>query len=442
MAGGIVPADDVKPILDSPLGIKTFTEHTTYPNPNRFFCHWSFYKYFNNVPLFLQHFTNPIDSAYLSCAIAKTAIQVVLIFLLSLFVSGGVFKFDFLLAAILVTPLFQINGYRSYMGIISQSTTYTFFYALPLILVLIYFAPLFFKHFYGLELKKIKFVWIPLSLVSCLSGALNPGISLVVSFLIFIYYFSQNSNNSSTQNRFIKLKTAIQNIPNDYYFYLIPICVFSLYSLFLGRFNSVSLSNEMPLSVLYSRLPEGIYYLFTQKLGFPILFLILTINTLIIRYKFRTEEGRQILNTFKWIGLFALIYILLLPLGGYRDYRPNVLRYDTIMPITLSLMFIFAKTTLFVVHNFSDRQKYLYMPLVISALLVFTISDEPKFDNNTCERNAILQIANSKESIVEINANCTVLSWTNIENPQESELNTKLLKIWNIIDEDKLYYQK
>ena len=200
------------------------------------------------------------------------------------------------------------------MGIIDPSTTYTFFYALPMILILIYFAPLFFKHFYGLELKRIKYIWIPLSLISCLSGALNPGISLVVSLLIFIYYFYQNLNNSSIQNKFIKLKTAIQNIPNDYYFYLIPICVFSLYSLFLGRYNSVNISNEIPLSVLYSKLPKGIYYLFTQKLGFPMLFLVLAINTLIIYYKFRTEEGRQILNTFKWIGFFALIYILLCPL--------------------------------------------------------------------------------------------------------------------------------
>ncbi len=445
MAGGIVPADDVKPILESPFGIKIFTEHTTYPNPNRFFCHWSFYKYFNSVPLFLQNFTNPINSAYLSCAFAKTIIQVVIIFMIALFISGSIFKLDFLLAAVLITPLFQTNGYCSYMGIVDPSTTYTFFYALPTILILIYFTPLFLKHFYGLELKGIKYLkylWIPLALISSLSGPLNPGISLVVSLLIFIYYFSQNLGKSDTKNGFSRLKFVIQNIPKDYYYYLIPITIFSLYSLFLGRFNSVDLDNQMPLSVLYSRLPEGIYYSFTQKLGFPILFLILVINTLIIHYKFRTPEGNKILNTFKWIGIFALIYILLLPLGGYRDYRPYILRYDTIIPITLSLMFVFAKTTMFIWSNFSNRNKYWYILLPVLVIFVFTNSDEPKFDKNTCERNAISQIAGSKEQIVKIDDNCTVLSWTIIENPQESELNTKLLKIWRIINEDKLYYQK
>lgn len=445
MAGGIVPAQDVKPILESPLGIKIFTEHITYPNPNRFFSHYSFYKYFNNVPLFFQNFTSPINSAYLSCGLAKTLIQVIIIVLLSLLISGSILKLDFLVAAILITPLFQTNGYNKYMGIIDQSITYNFFYALPIILILLYFTPLFLKHFYGLELKRmkyLKYVWIALALTSNLSGPLNPGISLVICLLIFIYYFSQNLNDLNVKNRYTKIKSAIQNIPYEINFYLIPICIFSLYSLFLGRYNSVNIAYKMPLSVLYSRLPEGIYYSFTQKLGFPILFLILIINTLIIRYKFRNLEGEMLLNIFKWIGIFAVIYILLLPLGGYRFYRPYILRYDTIIPITLSLIFVFGKTTIFILNNFSLKQKYWYIPLVILVLCVFTYSDKPEFDKNICERNAISQIVGSKEPIVEIDDNCSVLSWSIIENPQESELKTKLLTIWRILDDDKLYYQK
>lgn len=445
MAGGIVPAIEIIPILDSPLGLNIFTKHITYPNPNRFFCHWSFYKYFNSVPLFFQNFTNPINSAYLSCAFAKTMIQIILIALIAIFISGNFLKFDFLLAAILITPLFQTNGYRSYMGIIDSSTTYTFFYALPTILILIYFTPLILKYFYGLELKRfkyLKYLWIPLALISSLSGPLNPGISLVVSLLIFLNNFFLNLSKSDIKHSFSKLKFAIQKVPNDYYFYLVPICIFSLYSLFLGRYNSVDLINKMPLSVLYSRLPEGIYYSFTQKLGFPILFLILTINTLIIYFKFKTPDGKKILNAFKWIGFFALIYILLLPLGGYRNYRPYILRYDTIIPITISVMFIFGKTTTFILNNFSDRQKYWYIPLVILVLFIFTNSDDAKFDKNSCERNAILQIASSSEPIVKIDDNCNVLSWNIIKNPQESELNIKLLIIWRIIEDDKLYYQK
>src|SRR5690606_7535578 len=108
------------------------------------------------------------------------------------------------------------------------------------------------------------------------------GISLVLCLLFFTYFLRQNSGNSMNKTGFARLKHLIQNFPKEHYFYLIPISIFSLYSLFLGSYNSIDLDNKISLSVLYAKLPEGIYYSFTQKLGFPILFLILTINVLII----------------------------------------------------------------------------------------------------------------------------------------------------------------
>lgn len=445
MASCIVPADDIKQILSSPLGFKVFKEGITYPNPNRFFCHWSFYNFFNTTPLFLQNFTNAIDSAYLSCAIAKIIFQVTLIFLLALMISGSILKFEFLLGAVLISPLFQTNGYRSYMGIVDPSITYAFFYAFPTILVMVYFIPLFMKYFYSIEIKGyqyVKYLWIPLALVSSLSGPLNPGISLVIVLLLFLYSFSESISKSEDENIFSKLKYAIQQIPSDFYFYLVPITIFSIYSLYLGTYNSFSLTFKKPLSELYSRLPEGIYYSFTQKLGFPVLFLILIINTTIILFKFKTTEGKKILTLFKWFGLFAVLYILLLPLGGYRNYRPNVLRYDTIIPITLGLMFFFGKTSIFIINNFSNRNRYWYIPLLILVTFVFTNSDEPEFNKNECERAAINQIIKSSDSVIKVTHECTVLSWDNIVNPQDSWLNMKLLKLWGIVkDENKLYYQ-
>lgn len=444
MSRCIVPANEEKSILENPLGIKIFTDNVTYPNPNRFFCHWSFSEYFNNVPLFLQNFTSPINSAYLSCALAKIIIQVIIIFLLSLLITGGFLKFDFLVAAFLITPLFQTNGYRTYMGIIDPSTTYTFFYALSMILIIIYFMPLYLKYIHGFKLKKmtyLKYLWIPLALISSLSGPLNPGVSLVISLLIFIYFFSNNFSKSEVKDIFSKIRQAIKSISKEVLFYLLPLCLFSLYSLFLGRFNSENISNELTLTEIYLRLPIGIYYLFTQKLGFPILFLILIINTLIIHYKVKNSEGKKILKMFKWIGFFALIYILLLPLGGYRSYRPNIIRYDTFMPITLGLIFIYAKMSIFILKYLSNKLKYWYVSLLILVVFIFTNADKPCFNQNVCERNSINQIANSKEKIVEINDNCKVLSWEIIKYPKDSELNTKLLKKWKIIDDDKLYYQ-
>ena len=46
MAGGIVPAEDVKLILNDPFGISVITDNAVYPNPNRYFAHWTFFTYF------------------------------------------------------------------------------------------------------------------------------------------------------------------------------------------------------------------------------------------------------------------------------------------------------------------------------------------------------------------------------------------------------------
>ena len=449
MPENIVPPDNIKKVLESPLGFKAIEEHSIYTNPNRFFCHWSFYQYFNTVPLLLQHFTTPIRSAYLSCALAKVAMQFLLTLLLAFAISGG-FKFNFklLLSSVLITPLFQVNGYfRHVIGIIDPAPTYDFFYALPMIILLLYFTPFFFKFFYGIEYKKFKYIkilWIPLALVSSLSGALNTGIALVATFLLVIQNMGKSLHYSTETRFFGKIRFAFKNMPKDYYYYLLPISLFSLYSLFLGRYNLNTVSNEMPLSVLYPRLMEGIYRFFIQNPAYPILFAVLIVNTVLINLKFKNKEGKKIINAFKWIGFFSILYLLLLPLGGYRECRPYIIRYDTILPITMCFLFIFGKTTLFILQNLSYKQMIGYIPLILAFLLLYTYTDKPEFHREAYEyeKAAIMKIAQSPDYIVQVDDYFTILSWTVIRDPAESALKTKLLKKWNILKEDKLFYQK
>ena len=143
MAGGIVPAEDVNPVLKDPFGFSVITENAVYPNPNRFFAHWTYFTYFNQVPILLQRFVSPFDSIYLASAIAKILIQLLILTLLAFYLTGRqkIFNADFLIAAILIVPLFQTNGYRSYMGIIDPTITYTFFYALPCAIILLFYLP-------------------------------------------------------------------------------------------------------------------------------------------------------------------------------------------------------------------------------------------------------------------------------------------------------------
>lgn len=445
MANNIVPGSDVQTVLENPFGIRVITKHQSYLNPNRFFCHYTMKEYFEVIPLFLQKFVQPIDSIYLSCAFIKIIIQLTLIILLSIAITGtfNLLKTDFLISAVLVTPLFQSEGYQSYMGIIDRSTTYTFFYALPCAFLLIYFLPFIIQYYH--EKKPVAqlliyILWIPLALVICLSGPLNPGIVLIFSLLLFSSNINKNYFKSNQQGFFKRIQDSVLRIPKSYWFYLLPISLFSLYSLYIGRYNSTNIN--IPLSELYSRLPAGIYYPVTKKLGFPVLLLINAINQIIIYKYFKTTEGKKITSIFKWIGIFALVYILLLPLGGFRDYRPNVLRYDTFLPITLSLVFMFGISTLFLFKNLTSIHRKWYVPVICGVLLFFTINDEEHFDKNKCERSALKEISESKGNIVRLQSNCNVLSWGKIIKPEDSQLNSQLLYIWEVTKVRKLYYNE
>jgi len=444
MAWNLIPANEVKPILESPFGLKAISENTTYANPNRFFCHWIYREYLISTPVLLQKFAEPIDSVYLACAIAKIVVQISLIFLLAVIITGtkNIRKLDFMIAAVLVTPFFQTNGYGTKMGIIDHSTTFVFFYALPCAILLLYFLPFIFQFYHDRNYTApvlIKILWIPLALVVCLSGPLNPGVVLIFSMLILLPHVLKNYNHTNQKGIMRRVVDAIVLIPKNYWFFLIPVSLLSIYSLFLGRYNSITIATQIPLLEMYSKLPKGIYNQFISPPGFQILFITILMNIILINQKFKTNKGGKILNIFKWIVVFSIFYVLLLPLGGYRDYRPNILRYDTIMPITLSLLAIFGVSTLFLIKNMSNKQKTWYLPIVATVLFIFTFTDKAEFDKNNCERSALNQIANSKETVVVLEHDCSVVEWKKIYSPEKSELNAQLLSIWRITKEKKRF---
>jgi len=443
----IVPAKSIEPVLDSPLGIKVFTERESYANPNRFFSHYAIYTYFRSVPFFFQQFTNPLDAAYISCALAKTLMQLFLIVLLSLAVGNIIskkHKHRYILAAALVTPLFQANGYYLTMGIIDQATSYSFFYALPMALLLLYFYP-FYKLTYLEEKTKlpmfIKICWIPLALICCLSGPLNPGIALIISLMLFVQIFAKNIKQHPEKTLLQKTLYAIKTIPANYYFILLPISVFALYSLFLGQFNFHNDLYKEPLSALFAKLPQGLLTQLTRKQGFPILLVFLVINYVIIRFGIKTPAGGKIRKAYPFIAVFSLLYIVLLPFGGYRDYRPLVLRYDTFLPVTMALMYLFGSTTIFILHHKLRKLKYTYFALVAAIVLIFTFADYDNASRTDCEREAIAQIAASPEPIVHLSDECLVINWELTKDPERSRIHTDLLYFWGIINEKKLFYQ-
>ena len=278
------------------------------------------------------------------------------------------------------------------------------------------------------------------SVILPLSGPLNPGIILIVSGLIGIHYLIQvcgEKSSFSVKNMF----SGFKKIPYPVFIFLIPICLVSLYSLFLGRFDLNYSSETIPVLERYMRLPLGIYYQISQSLGVPLLLIIIGINVYLIKKRFYSVEGQRIINALKWIGIFTGVYLILLPLGGYRPYRPNILRYDTFLPVAIALIYFYAMSTTFLLSNLKLQKLKIYLVGLFALFAIYMNADRLEIDQYQCERQALEYLANSPDSITVLPFNCNVMAWETFPVPQRSEYNAIMLKYWGITKEKKLYFQ-
>lgn len=436
LAGHVLPDNLIQPVFDDPLGFHLLLTGEPHSNPNRFFVHWALAEYFQNVPQFLQNFTTPINSVYLTSAIAKLATQILFVYLLALFISGSAnpVKKNFLTAAVIIAPLFQAYGYWSRMGIIDKSIVYTFFYAIPLVVLMLFFLPVFNWLMYHTKITSIHYFYmVPLIVILPLSGPLVPAVILIVSFLVLLNLFIQADEKNPV--------AFLKSLPGSFYLLLVPINLWSLYSLFLGFYNSNYSGEMISLAERFSRLPEGIFSQLFHSIGFPLMLLVIGINTWFIK-RINNHEGKNLLRIFMWIGIFALLYILLLPFGGYRPYRQRIIRYDTFMPVTVALIYYFGASTYFLINHLKTNNKQRYVVAVILCLLLFTVADMKGIGRNSCERQAFEKMARSTESIITISRDCFVIDWQNTLDYKQSEKKAELIYFWGITSEKKLFYNE
>ncbi len=442
MAWNLLPSPDVAPIFKSPFGLDAIFGERLYANPNRYFGHWLYREYLLNTPVFLQNFLSPIDSVYMACAIAKIITHLLLVFLLTVAITGkfSIINRQCLFIGLLCTVFFQANGYRDFMGVIDPSTTFTFFYALPSIYLILLLLPAILYYVHG-KLPQVSPIrslcLLLLVMVVSLSGPLNPAIILVIGLLYGVYILRQLIVSGWEWN--ILNSNPLPRVYNFIYLFAV---FFAGYSLYLGKFNLTSHLIQNPIMDSYSRLPYGIYYQFSQKLGFPLLFLTIIINYILIRRFADFSAFQKYRNLLFWIAAFSITYILLLPLGGFRPYRPHILRYDTILPITLGLIFLLGISTTFVVQLVHSKLRNAYILVIAAVILVFTLADEPKFDGNACERAALEKLSVANSEIVKLSADCSVVDWRPITDPEKSEANAELIYRWGITDRVRLYYQE
>jgi hypothetical protein len=144
-----------------------------------------------------------------------------------------------------------------------------------------------------------------------------------------------------------------------------------------------------------------------------------------------------------WIGRFALVYVALLPLGGYRSYRPLILRHDSILPITIALVAFYALSTSYILKHWLGPPRRWYGLGVLVVAFIFMYADRRLYPrhHNACERQALALLGQAgAKPVVQLPDDCTVMSWETITNPSESVTNAELLSHWGITKGYKLYY--
>ncbi|MCB0668043.1 MAG: hypothetical protein KDC80_19585, partial [Saprospiraceae bacterium] len=191
----VIPNDSMGyyDVLQDPFGIGVLCNHRTYSNPNRYFVHWAASVYLLHVPILFQGIVDPLESVYLAIALFKTLVQLGIIFLMALLITRRAKQgqLAFWIAAALITPLFQTWGFNKFMGIIDQSVIYAFFYALPVLFLLLYIYMFF--QFINVErsLQKQLLVvglLVIMSLPLALGGPLIPGVVLISTSLLMVHF--------------------------------------------------------------------------------------------------------------------------------------------------------------------------------------------------------------------------------------------------------------
>lgn len=457
----VLPVPSYSPILNDPLGFQVLMTGEGAAGPNRFWAHFITFIYFNNIPFLLQDLgVKPIDSIYLACGILKILTQIGIMLLLCKWVIGkkSIFSADaVVLSAFICTFFFTANTHhrafdvKTSMTIIDNSIVYTIFYATSLLLLMLYLHP-FLQRIWGFKENKFSIrqhiLLFFLSFVISFNGPTNSPSILLICPLILLGLWMKNFRNITVKTALLhKVITAIKMIPRGLLIHFIWVILLNLYSFYLGTFNIENLTDAPSLVTRYALLLKGFYYDYICNIYHPsplgILLVLILINTgLVVRFVTKEKQVRY-LNILYFSIVFFVIYTLLLPLGGYRSYRPSIIRYDVIMPTTLGFLWLFFYSCYLLISHFKGIAQTVYALTLMSLLVFLSIIDRvPSEPTNQCEYSALEQFANSTEKVVALPP-CRILSWRLLKAPNggESYTTSKLLYRWQVIkDKDKRYY--
>jgi hypothetical protein len=330
------------------------------------------------------------------------------------------------------------------MGIIDRSITYAMFYALPLGLFMVFFSPFYMA---STSQSKIKLKLVPgillimLAIILSLNGPLVPGLVLILCSGLLIHKWWGGFVRSQQSTLAGRSVDALSHIPREYLLFFGTFLVLSLYSLFIGINNISTPEDTLSIFDRYLGLPKGIYYQLTSKPGYMILVMFITLNVFIISKQKKSAERKWVMQVLKWVLILSAIYLLLLPMGGYKHYRPYTIRRDTFGPVTLALIYFYALSSYYIIKQVQSRCKLAWYAVLAAFILIFTRADITPLDKNDCEKEALITLSKSNQEVTGLKDDCTVMSWEPIRDYGSSSLNAEMLEFWGVTRGKKLYYQ-
>ncbi len=128
-----------------------------------------------------------------------------------------------------------------------------------------------------------------------------------------------------------------------------------------------------------------------------------------------------------------------MPLGGYRSYRPLIIRYDLVSPINFLLILLVCYTTCLAIKYIHKKWYYATVLLILS---IFWVKDKPKFHDNKCEKQQLRLIASTNQDTVYLNKDCVLLLWDGGTSFYETRHNTKMLYNWKISKKPIYYFHQ
>jgi hypothetical protein len=452
------PVKSYAHVLHDPLGLVGLPTRMRYAGAGRFMAHFTTKVWADHVLSLAHHFvSDPVRALYLGLALTAVAVHVGF-----LVVGCGYLRAyqtmsfkSTILCALLLSLFVQLASQRFYVGIIDHSMSYTFAYAIPLLVLAAFFLPVYRSLLLANYVPSIPVAVLLVAVAGYLafSGPLvQPVVALLGVLLVGVHVLRRK-----------RLLVHRRLLPA-----LASLAILSAWGMFVSQFNSES-ATSVSISSRYALLRHGLFEVLVRPSS-PWPFLL---AGLVFLYRFVSgsiqDAANLCLRRHLLVGFgFSAAWLTLLPLGGYRNYRPFILSSVTLLPITLIAVYLFvlllrlalSKASLEIKQdgcgapNEAKAVKQIGVgprgrslgtvltfgcPAIVSVLLaVGKLMPVPP--NNACQLATFERLHHERGAVLPIPRTCPILTETvgALDDPDYQQAITALLRRWHIIETNQV----